>query len=66
MLRPDAKPIGIKFKEEDIYNRSDIIILHSKDRWRGYLRDVPEGVQPIKFVPGRFDKTKVIGLYAEW
>ena len=44
MLKPGAKPMGIKFKEEDIYDKSDIIILHSKDRWRGYLRDVPEAV----------------------
>lgn len=40
MIHPDAKPIGIKFKDEDIYLQSDAIILHSRDKWREYLREV--------------------------
>ncbi|CAK89078.1 unnamed protein product (macronuclear) [Paramecium tetraurelia] len=66
MIHPDAKPIGIKFKDEDIYLQSDAIILHSRDKWREYLREVKLDVQPIKEVSQKFDKTKTTALYAIW
>ncbi|CAD8181785.1 unnamed protein product [Paramecium octaurelia] len=66
MIHPDAKPIGVKFKDEDIYLQSDVIILHSRDKWREYLREVKLDVQPIKEVSQKFDKTKTTALYAIW
>ncbi|CAD8176328.1 unnamed protein product [Paramecium pentaurelia] len=66
MIHPDAKPIGVKFKDEDIYLQSDVIILHSRDKWREYLREVKSDQQPIKEVSQKFDKTKTTALYAIW
>lgn len=40
MIHPDAKSTGFKFKDENIYKQSDVVILHSKDKWREYLREV--------------------------
>ncbi|CAD8157384.1 unnamed protein product [Paramecium octaurelia] len=66
MIHPDAKPIGVKFKDEDIYSQSDAIILHSRDKWREYLREVKPDSQPIKEVSQKFDKTKTTALFAIW
>jgi Rad4 beta-hairpin domain 1. len=33
-LRPEAKPLETKFKDEPIYERSMITKLHSKARWK--------------------------------
>ncbi|CAK86331.1 unnamed protein product (macronuclear) [Paramecium tetraurelia] len=66
MIHPDAKPIGVKFKDEDIYLQSDVIILHSRDKWREYLREVKLDAQPIKEVSQKFDKTKTTALFALW
>ncbi|CAD8098110.1 unnamed protein product [Paramecium sonneborni] len=66
MIHPDAKPTGMKFKDEDIYLQSDVIILHSRDKWRGYLREVKLDSKPIKEVSSKFDKTKTTALYAFW
>ncbi|CAD8094553.1 unnamed protein product [Paramecium sonneborni] len=66
MIHPDAKPTGVKFKDEDIYLQSDVIILHSKDKWREYLRVVKPDSLPIKEVSQKFDKKKFTALYAIW
>ena len=66
MVHPNAKPCDFKIKEEQVYFKEDIIVLHSRDRWRDFLLEVPENVLPIKEVTGRFDKTKVTALFAEW
>jgi xeroderma pigmentosum group C-complementing protein len=42
-LKPDAKPIGIKFKDEDIYERSNIVELHTKSRWLRMMRKIKPG-----------------------
>ncbi|CAD8085610.1 unnamed protein product [Paramecium primaurelia] len=66
MIHPDAKPTGFKFKNEDIYLQSDVLILHSRDKWREYLREVKPDQQSIKEVSQKFDKTKTTALYAIW
>lgn len=66
MIHPDAKPTDLMFKDEPIYFRKDLVILHSRDKWRVYLRSVPEGAVPIKEVTSKFDKTKVTQLFAIW
>ena len=66
MLRPGSKSCDFKVKEESVFLKRDIIVLHSRDRWRERLLSVKEQCNPIKEVTGRFDKTKVLPLYAEW
>jgi xeroderma pigmentosum group C-complementing protein len=71
MIRPNAKPIeNITFNGEYAYLKADITVLHSRDKWRTYLREVKkeEIENPIKEITGKFKKNNgtPTSVYAEW
>ena len=67
-IRPGAEPVPkIKFKEEPIYYRKDIVYLHTKEQWRRLKRDVRPNAKCIKSIKGNYnDKEKRAILYGYW
>ena len=42
-FKPDSKPIGIQFKDEDIYERSNVVELHTKTGWLKLQKKIKQG-----------------------
>lgn len=67
-IRPGSKPFnGLKYKEEDIYLRKDIVTLHTKEQWRRLKREVKPGEKHIRKIKGNYnDKDKMAILFGYW
>ena len=67
-LKPGVEPFNnMRFKNEPIYLRSDVINLHTKEQWRRLRREVKPGERFIKKVKGNYnDKDKMALLYGAW
>ena len=66
-LKVTSQPMQIKFKDEDIYMRSDIEELHSRSKWMRYGRKVRKGEQPRKRVVAiAANEERLVDLYSEW
>jgi xeroderma pigmentosum group C-complementing protein len=67
-FHPLAKPYkDLKFYNEFIYLRKDIVNLHTPEQWRRLGRKVFKGKKPIKEVKGSYnDKTRKARLFASW
>lgn len=49
---PETKPLGY-IRNEPIYPRSAVHMLHSKETWRKDARMVRSGEEPVKIVKAR-------------
>ena len=65
ILHPNARPIGIKFKEEDIYLKRFLCKLNGKARWRKHKREVKKGEAPAKQIKKQLG-TGVLELFGYW
>lgn len=59
-------PIIGYFKEEPIFLRSKVHLLHTKDRWIRQMREVMEGATPLKSVKSKNGTDDKVDLYGEW
>lgn len=65
IIRPGADPTGLLYRNiEPIYNKSDILFVQGKTKWRMQGRNVKEGEQPLKILE-RFIGQKALELYSE-
>ena len=67
-FKPDVVPIeDMVFKEEPVYQRSEVVDLHTKTRWKTMGRKVRQGQQGIKKVLALTnDGEQMVDLYGEW
>lgn len=59
-------PIIDYFKEEPIFLRSRVHLLHTKDRWIRQMREVMEGAKPLKVVKSKNGTDDTVDLFGEW
>ena len=72
MLRPEAKPIGQKVNDRDVYLRRDLWKLYTRAQWRNRGFDIGEGEVPLKTLEFTgwknieyFHETQVVPLVLE-
>lgn len=59
-------PVLGYIKEEPIYLRSQVHLLHTKDRWIRKMRVVIDGTVPLKSVRSMNGKDATVDLFGEW
>lgn len=65
VIHPRTPVIGY-FKDEPIFLRSRVHLLHTKDRWIRKMREVMEGAKPLKVVKSKNGTEDTVDLFGEW
>lgn len=66
IFKDEAKPTGYTFMDQPVYNRSDVLELYGKIRWKMKGRQVRSDEKPIKTMPNIYRTDQLMDLYAEW
>ncbi|CAN8070057.1 unnamed protein product, partial [Agarophyton chilense] len=60
------EPIAGHIKNEPVFLRANVRLLHTKDRWMRQMREVKQNEKPMKSVKSKNGTDAQVQLYGEW